>query len=759
MAIETRFIRISGRVQGVGFRPFIYRLALSHSLTGQVQNSSGMVDINVQGTTTDIEIFEQQIIAKCPPLAEPEIKQSKSVEYNHYTDFKIISSSSQGESDIHAPPDFFTCDACLQELTDPAERRFRYPFINCTQCGPRYSIIKALPYDRVNTTLAAFPLCKSCAEEYTNPLDRRFHAQPLACQQCGPELNFTADNVSLNGNEESLKACVKVLKKGQIVAIKGVGGYHLMCDALNDDAVLTLRQRKCRPDKPLAVMFPMSGRQGLQCLLDHVTPTPYEINKIVEPIRPIVLVKKKMGSGLSPNIAPGLNELGVFLPYSPLHHLLLNEMDRPLVATSGNISGEPVLTDNFEAENKLGKIADAFLHHNRPIERPADDSVIRVIQHRARTIRAGRGMAPVEINLNANLTQPIIAVGGFMKVTVALAWKNRCVISPHISDLSSLRGQQVFNRVIEDLQFLYGIKAEKIVCDAHPGYASHQWAQSQAEMKNLAVETIYHHHAHAGVISGSFPALKKWLCFCWDGVGLGQDNTLWGGEAFIGSSANWQRVASFKPFLLTGGDKAGRQPWRSEAALRWENNESWLPEIKNSEVAFKAWQKKINSPQSSAVGRLFDAAACMVLGITEVSFEGQGPMLLESIADDTEQQWIDLPLLKDEHGILRSDWSELLPMLCDDKLKKSTRAALFHNSLAQALIKQALTIREFYAFESIGLSGGVFQNKLLTESIFSIAETKNIKVYLPDKVPVNDGGLSFGQVIEHLSSKPMREKK
>jgi len=506
MQIETTFIRVGGRVQGVGFRPFVYRLARSLSLTGEVQNCSGVVEINLQGTISDIENFKQQLITKSPPLAEPEILQTKNINNKPFSYFNIIASSQLGEVDIHVPPDFFTCNDCLQELTDPGERRYQYPFINCTQCGPRYSIIKSLPYDRINTSMAGFPLCEKCAVEYTNPMDRRFHAQPLACQDCGPELTFISGKSSVKGNSSSLSACVNAINNGQIIAIKGVGGYHLVCDALNDKAVSKLRLRKHRPEKPLAVMFPMMGSDGLDSVRKYVTPSFEESQQIIQHARPIVLVNKKKNCELSGYIAPGLSELGVFLPYSPLHHLLLNKMDVPLVATSGNISGEPVLIDNMEAESKLTPVADAFLHHNRPIQRPADDSVIRVINKRARTIRAGRGLAPLEIHLPSELKYPVLAVGGHMKVTVALAWKQRCVISPHISDLDSLRGQQVFTRVINDLQHLYGVRAKKIVCDAHPGYASHQWAQKHMS----EVEPIYHHHAHASVVSGSFPSIKKW---------------------------------------------------------------------------------------------------------------------------------------------------------------------------------------------------------------------------------------------------------
>jgi len=745
MVTKTRLLKVVGQVQGVGFRPFVFRLAKLLDLNGQVQNCKGVVEIFVQGSSINLNKFAEQLIQKSPPLAKPEILENFILDYKAFADFKISSSSDQGQSDIHVPPDFFTCDDCLTELNDPAEKRFRYPFINCTQCGPRYSIIKSLPYDRVNTTMHDFELCTDCSDDYSNPLDRRFHAQPLACGDCGPELTFLSDDELLNGNEASLKASVQAISSGKIVAVKGVGGYHLICDALNDEAVQKLRQRKHRPEKPLAVMFPMTGDNGLRCLNKFVSPSLYEEEQIIQPTRCIVLVTKNEFSSLSKYIAPGLNEIGVFLPYSPLHHLLLNELHSPVVATSGNISGEPVLTNNIEAEKKLGRIADCFLHHNRKIQRPADDSVIRVINQKARTIRLGRGLAPYEINLSTRLKKPIIAVGGHMKVTVALAWEKRCVISPHISDLDTLRGVQVFDQLITDLQRLYGVKAEKIICDAHSGYASHQWAIKQT----LKMEMIYHHHAHAGVLAGSYPEIREWLCFCWDGVGLGEDDTIWGGEAFTGSAANWKRVASFKSFYLPGGDKAGRQPWRSEAALRWEKNEQWMPDIDHAELAFSAWKKKINSPQSSAAGRLFDAAASIILGKTHVSFEGQGPMMLEAISDEFETDYIEMELLESDNGILRSDWSALLPMLTDQSISVATRAAVFHNSMALALIHQALAIRKFYDFEAIGLSGGVFQNRLLTEKVMLFAKKYDFKILMPELIPVNDGGLSFGQVIEY----------
>jgi len=750
---NTRLIRVSGQVQGVGFRPFVYRLALQFHLTGEVKNLSGIVEIQLQGKTEVIDTFSRALIKQAPPLAKPEILDSCQISKPVFLAFNIVKSSSDTVADIHLPPDYFCCDDCLQEISNPEERRFAYPFTNCTQCGPRYTLIKSLPYDRLNTSMAEFPLCSDCQEEYSNPLDRRFHAQPLACEVCGPMLTFITEKKIIKTNAASINACIEAIKQGLTVAIKGIGGYHLVCDALNDLAVKKLRHRKNRPDKPLAAMFPMSGDNGLEKIHKYVSPSVEEQRQITHPMRPIVLVNKRDSSSLSSLIAPGLNEIGVMLPYSPLHHLLLKRLNRPVVATSGNISGEPVLTDNTQAEHRLKNITDAFLHHNRPIQRPADDTVIRFINNQKQTIRLGRGLAPLEITLAQTLKKPVLAVGGHMKSTVALAWKNRCVISPHISDLDSLRGQQVFQQVIKDLQQLYQIQPEIIICDAHPGYFSTRWANQQQQ----DIHTVLHHHAHAGCIAGDYPHIDKWLCFSWDGTGFGEDGSLWGGEAFYGKPSQWSRVASFRPFFLPGGDQAGRQPWRSEAALRWQINEtvetreSWQPKIPHIELSFRAWQKNINCPQSSAVGRLFDAAASMILEKHQVSFEGQGPMMLEAIADTSCTDAIELKL-QQQDNLLLADWANLIPVLTNQTIEPSTRAAIFHNSMAQTLINQILTLSGQFDFEAIGLSGGVFQNRLLCEKIMALAKIQGLKIYLPKSVPVNDGGLSFGQVIEYMKS-------
>ena len=733
----ARRIVLSGQVQGVGFRPFVWRIAKEFGLTGWVKNGPGRVFIHVEGDR--IAEFERALLANAPPLAKPRLESSGDAEREDATDFRILASDAAEEADIHLPPDLFCCDDCVRELQTPDERRFRYPFTNCTQCGPRYTIIEALPYDRANTSMAGFTLCPHCREEYENPLDRRFHAQPLACPVCGPKLSFRRDGRVVAG-EAALTAAIDLLRAGGIVAVKGVGGYHLTCDPADDAAVQRLRARKRRPHKPLAVMFPQSGAYGLHAVRRCVTLTEAEANAVRDAARPIVLARRRDDCPLSEAIAPGLNELGVFLPYSPLHHLLLAAFDAPLVATSGNVSGEPVITDNDEAERRLCDVADGFLHHDRRIVRPADDSVVRVIAGAARPVRIGRGMAPREIEIEGEFAKPTLAVGGHMKATVALGWGRRVVISPHIGELDSPRSLAVFEQVIADLSALYRVQVGRIVCDAHPNYASTRWALAQG----IPVTKVQHHNAHASAIAGEHPDVSRWLVFTWDGVGFGENGELWGGEAFVGRPGAWKRVASLRPFHLLG--EAGREPWRSAAALMWETGRAFDPTIENPALAESAWKKCIGTTRSSAVGRLFDAAAALVLGMQIASFEGRGPMMLESVAEVVGDGPA-LPLIRDG-DLLRADWEPLLPMLLDRDVPAAARAGLFHEVMAQTLVAQACAVGG--AFDAVGLCGGVFQNKRLSERAIALLATRDIPVYLPQAVPANDGGLAFGQLIESM---------
>ena len=732
-------------MQGVGFRPFVFRIAVANGLRGRVLNKLGEVEIVVAGNTESVDRFVDQLISKAPPLARPVLQSVEPVAVPDESEFVIAESASGADACIFVPPDYFMCDDCRAELGDPQDRRFRYPFINCTQCGPRYTLIRALPYDRPNTSMAGFPLCEQCRREYEDPTDRRFHAEPVACPDCGPQISFAASAGagSLFG-EDALVAALSALAGGDIVAVKGVGGYHLMCDAGNETAVERLRERKHRPDKPLAVMLPLDGKDGLAAARREVELADVEAEVLRSPARPILLARKKASAGIAANVAPGLGELGVFLPYTPLHQLLLSGFGAPLVATSGNISGEPVITDNDEAAERLDGIADAFLHHDRPILRPADDPVLRTIAGRARPLRIGRGTGPVEIPLPYLLGEPVLAVGAHMKGTVAIGWENRAVISPHIGEMDSPRSMRVFESVATDLQSLYGVEARRVVCDAHPGYATHRWAERNS---GLPVATAWHHEAHASALAAEHGEGGTWLIFTWDGVGLGPDGTLWGGEALAGRPGDWQRVASFRPFRLPGGERAGREPWRSAAALHWECGADWVDCPDEDGMLKRAWQREVNSPQTSAVGRLFDAASALVCGTHSVSFEAQGPMLLESLCRG-KGSIVPLPVAANDDGLLVCDWSPLLPVLTDASLPAGERADIFHSSLAQSLLDQVHAIRGCTRVEHVGLAGGVFQNRVLTERILELAREYDIDVHFSHVLPCNDAAISFGQLVE-----------
>ncbi len=741
----ARRILVRGLVQGVGFRPFIYRLALEHHLSGWVRNCLGQVEIHAQGPRENIAAFEAAIFHQAPTIAQPSAASSIDTDIEEISDFTILDSSDLGASSISVPADLFTCDSCLSELNDPSDRRYRYPFINCTQCGPRYTLIRALPYDRANTTMADFALCDDCRREYTDPLDRRYHAEPVACPVCGPALEYkNSQGESIHANESAIAACVEELRHGKVIAVKGVGGYHLMCDAGNDAAVGRLRANKPRPAKPLALMFPAPLSDPFAQMEKLLALSPQEKEFLSSPARPILLVAKPDQSSLSDQVAPGLTELGVMLPYSPLHHLLLNDFGKPLVATSANLSGEPVLIDNIEVERRLAHIAEAFLRHNRPIARPADDPVFRTSKGKARPIRLGRGFAPLELRLPFRLDRPTLAVGAHMKNTVALAWDEHAVVSPHLGLMDNARSLEIFEQTIADLQRLYRVEAETILHDAHPGYTTSRWAKRQ----DKPLIKIPHHHAHAACAYHASAIEGDMLTFTWDGVGYGDDGTLWGGEALLGRPGQWNRFASMRPFHLPGGERAGREPWRSAAALCWETDVACpvLPEKDN--MLFAAWQQRINTPTTTSAGRLFDAAAALTGLCTQASYEGQGPMYLEACYSGTVDG-LDLPL-NNINGIWVVDWSPLVPMLLDNDLTIAQRSSSFHSALARSILQQALQARAEHSITDIGLSGGVFQNRVLVELAAGLLETNGFSVHIPDSIPLNDAGISFGQIIESM---------
>lgn len=737
-------LELGGRVQGVGFRPFVYRLATQLQLDGWVRNEKGRVRIQVQGNDQQLEQFSGRLIQEAPVTAQPLLHTSRYLEPINEQGFTIQASCSPSEAEIHVPPDYFLCPDCQRELSDPGDRRYHYPFINCTACGPRYTLIRTLPYDRANTSMEGFALCPDCQAEYRDPMSRRFHAEPLACPRCGPQLEFeSADGEPPLAANAALDASLAALEQGRIITIKGVGGYHLCCDATNDEAIGRLRQRKQRPHKPLAVLFPATGMDELDSVREELEVDSIAAQTLRSPARPIVLLPRRGHSRLPPSLAPGLSELGVMLPYSPLHHLLLERFGKPIVATSANLHGEPVLTGAEQVRQRLAHISEGHLHHNRPILRPADDPVIRIIAARPRPLRPGRGIAPLELSLPAPVSRPLLACGGQMKNTIALAHGPRVIVSPHIGDLEAPRSRQIYAEVIADLQQLYAIRPAALVCDAHPDYYSSRWAAQQS----LPVYPVDHHHAHAAMLAGEYPQETNWLVFTWDGVGLGADQTLWGGEALYGQPGQWQRLASWRPFRLPGGERAAREPWRSALALCWETGSRWQAAPPDTSLLHEAWQKGLNAPTTTAIGRLFDAAAALLGLCQEASFEGQGPMQLEQLASQAEHPGIELPLQRDGQ-LWRSDWTPLIDLLQDSALGLAERAAAFHQSLARALLDQVRQIQQAQGDFAIGLSGGVFQNRLLVELIMQQCQQAGYRVYLPQQVPVNDAGLCYGQIIE-----------
>lgn len=757
-AIEARRVVVSGQVQGVGFRPFVHGHARAHHLQGWVRNRSGRVEIHVQGEPRQLARFLTSLIDRAPPLSRPVLVSVDAVPCCDTDAFTIRQSRVEKAVDIHLPPDLFTCEECLRELNDPGDRRYRYPFINCTQCGPRYSLIRALPYDRVNTSMYAFALCDACATEYTDPANRRYHAEPVACSACGPVLTFTEAGIGdVSGDAPALGAALAALAAGKLLAIKGIGGYHLACDAGNDTAVRRLRETKPRPHKPLAVMFPAPVADPLEVVRQYLLPDAESAERLASPARPIVLLRHRPDNRLSGEIAPGLNEVGAMLPYSPLHHLLLNDYGAPLVMTSANISGEPVLTENRDVEQRLAHVADACLHHDRSIVHAVDDSVFRLIDDRPRPLRLGRGIAPLEVDLPFDLGAPVLAVGAQMKNTVTLAWGRRAVISPHIGEMDSLRSLQSLEQCVDDLQALYQVNIERMVCDAHPGYTTTRWAERQG----LPLSRVYHHHAHAATAwldtGPGRPVDDEILVFTWDGVGLGPDDALWGGEALLGGPGNWRRFATMRPFRLPGGERAAREPWRSAAGLCWEAGIDCPIDEAADPLLRRFWSEGKNAPRTTAVGRLFDAAAALCGLVSHASFEGQGPMQLEAMAErggDSEAVEVPALELSRQDSVYISDWAPLLPLLMEMSMPAAVRARAFHESMAGALLSTARQARADTGVERVGLAGGVFQNRLLAESALAMLRQDGFEVSLPSKLPVNDAGISVGQIVEyaHLSA-------
>lgn len=712
--VVTRLrITLHGAVQGVGFRPFVYRLATELRLCGWVLNSSGGLVVEVEGPTEQVDRFALRLDCEQPKPAVVQAKESARLAPLGFTEFEIRASDGECEKTAGLVPDLALCDACRAELFDPTNRRYLYPFINCTDCGPRYSIIRDIPYDRCHTTMAVFAFCDDCRREYESPGDRRFDAQPNACSICGPHLEGV-----------NVAEAATALAAGSIVALKGIGGFQLLADARREQAVARLRQRKCREEKPLALMMPT-----IAMVLEFCEVSEAEQKLLESPAAPIVLLKPRLREGIARNVAHCSPFLGVMLPYSPLHHLLLKEFPFPIVATSGNLSDEPIAIANEEAHARLGGVADVFVFHNRPIARPLDDSVVRVARGRESVIRRARGYAPLPVRVDQELA-PVLAVGGHLKNTVAIAVGQQVVMSQHIGDLETPAARGGFERAIDDLCRLYSFRPEKIACDLHPDYSSTQWAMASG----LPVEAVQHHHAHAASCAAENHVQGPYLAVCWDGTGYGLDGTVWGGEFFLGEGRRHERFAHLRPFLLPGGEAAIREGGRAAAALVAE---VFGPGEVDPIIA-RMLERRVNTPVTTSVGRLFDAIASLT-GVARVNrFEGQAAMMLEraigSLATD------------ESYSIPDGDWEPLVQRVTADVragVDRSLIAVRFHNALAEWILEVAVRS----GLKQVVLSGGVFQNRYLLERAAALLEARGFHVHTHRQVPAGDGGIALGQAV------------
>jgi hydrogenase maturation protein HypF len=743
-------LAIQGAVQGVGFRPFVYRLANEIGLVGWVSNSTEGVFIEVEGTQQQLETFLLRLKTENPPRSQIQSLKTSWLQPKGFNRFEIRAST-EGKKTAVVLPDLVTCSDCLRDIFDPRNRRYRYPFTNCTNCGPRYTIIEALPYDRASTTMKAFWMCPECEREYKNPCDRRFHAQPNACPQCGPHLELWDDTGKiLNRNNRAISATAAAIRQGKIVAIKSLGGFHLIVDASNKEAIKLLRQRKRRPDKPLALMYP-----NLKLIKEHCQVSELEAKLLQSPEAPIVLLRRKETDFDNCSIAPGNPYLGIMLPYTPLHHLLMAELRCAIVATSGNLANEPICTDESEALERLQGIADLFLVHNRPIARPVDDSIARVVMGQKTILRRARGYAPLPILLKIkNLHPPILAVGAHLKNTIALAIDERVFLSQHIGDLETPQAVDAFTKVIASFQQLYALEPEIIACDRHPDYISSQYAQNCGKK----VISVQHHHAHVLACMAENQILNETvLGIAWDGTGYGLDGTIWGSEFFLVTPQQkdrFQRVAHLRPFPLPGGDRAIKEPKKAALGLLYElfgdrlfsekTLQFWLKAFSNKELTIlsKTLSNKINTPLTSSMGRLFDGIAAITNLCQIASFEGQAAMQLEFLCDrvSTEESY---PLLIQTHEI---DWRAMLVAILDELINDvpvKIISAKFHNTLIDEIAQIAQQIE----VEKIVLTGGCFQNKYLAEKAIAKLRQAGFHPYYHRLVPPNDGGIALGQAI------------
>lgn len=731
-------LTVEGAVQGVGFRPFVYRLARELGLAGYVLNTPAGVIIEIEGASHPLEAFKKALQERKPPQARILRLDNTPLPADGEHGFTIRQSETGTETTALMLPDFAVCTDCLQEMNDPADRRHRYPFINCTNCGPRFSIITALPYDRPNTTMKTFEMCDACRAEYDNPEDRRHHAQPIACPDCGPQLELrNVKGKTKARRDKALQKAAQAVRDGRILALKGLGGFHLICDARNADAVAELRRRKYRPVKPFAVMYPSLQATDGDCMV-----IPEEEKLLSSAEAPIVLLRKKKTPALADGVAPGNPYLGVMLPYTPLHHLLMSELGSPVVATSGNRADEPICIDEDEAVEDLKDIADLFLVHDRPISGRCDDSITRVMAGRETVLRRARGYAPLPVMIRHQFAVPVLAAGGHLKNTVALAVRDRVFLSPHIGDLDTPEACAAHREAADLLCRLYKAEPEYIVHDLHPEYRSTQ----MAEERGGDVIAVQHHHAHALACMAENRVKPPCLAVTWDGTGYGSDNTVWGGEFLTLKPVGFERALHFLPFPLPGGDAAVLDPKRAALGMLYalEGEDAFNRDIglhrEDACLMKAALTKDINCPLTSSAGRIFDAVAALTGICTENGFEGQAAMALEFAAD---RDVVEIYEFEIESSVI--DWRPMLRHVLQD-IETGTApgavSAKYHATLAAIIVAAAKSVGK----ETVLLTGGCFQNALLLEFAVDALELAGFRVCTHQQVPPNDGGLALGQI-------------
>lgn len=727
-------IVIKGLVQGVGFRPFVYREAKTHGLKGFVINTADGVVIEAEGLES--EAFINALRENLPKHARIDSMEVVERKPCGYTDFEIREST-LGVGSVAIPFDTALCCECEAEMDDPSNHRYRYPFINCTDCGPRYTIIQIPPYDRDRTSMKYFAMCDTCHTEYTDPSSRRYHAEPISCPDCGPQLTFL-DNKGLEIECDPIELAVEMLKEGKIIALKGLGGFHLMCDATSDNAVSELRRRKHRKAKPLAVMF-----GSLEQLQEYAVINEEERAQITGAIKPIVIVHAKNGTNLSEHVAPSIDRLGVFLPYTPLHRRLFEAIDFPLIATSANISDEPIIVKADKIAQRLGNIVDGIVSHNRSIVNALDDSVIQIVQGRVVMLRMGRGFAPHTISSLDPFDKSVLALGAHQKSAIALGVKKNMVLSGHIGNLGSIEADGYFEKTIQTFKRFYECEPMLLITDLHPNYSSTHYAQKQKKEHYC----IQHHYAHLLACMGEYSLDEKVLGFAFDGTGYGEDGSLWGGEVMIADMHGYERIGFLKPFTLLGGDKAIKEPRRIALSLLFENyslDEVLMLKSPTIEAFLEdeirqlhhMWSKKINAPLSSSIGRLFDAVASLGGFIQTVDYEGQGGMIMESFVDD----FIIDPFVFE----VQNDMIDVSPMVEEI----ITLGAENQTIIASRFLSTIETIMGYYVNQypllPIVVGGGVFQNHALMSRLYR--RFGEGRFYAQQQTPINDGGIALGQL-------------